>query len=495
MSEQKKTSEIAARNEADTGQVGAPTHEATAPNCSETRAVSGQTEKAKPPEPGQNAGPKGIEDQASKRAADVLVGLVDTAVLFHSEDQTAYADLCIYGARVTCAVISKKLESFLTQRYFETTGKAPRSDALKEAQSTLSAHAQFCSPCRKIHRRVARLDGKVYIDLGDEAWNAIEIDSSGWRVTAVAPVRFIRSSASKALPVPVREGSISPLGELLNLRTNEDFVLVVCWVLAAIALDGPFPILVVNGEQGSAKSTFSSIIRSLVDPNTASVRTLPRNEQDLFVASQHSRILAFDNLSGITPSMSDALCRVATGGAFASRKLYSDGEEVLLNACNPILLNGISGTVTRADLADRSLFIRLEPIPDPQRRPVAEVMSDFEEAYPAIFGALLDAASEGLRRIDAIPTPHLPRMADFAKLARACETALWSEGTFQKAYASNVDAAVWAMVAAACTAAPQPAHRQATKTPTSTASTPLNQSFIASSFLKLFVPRSSCYRI
>lgn len=244
----------------------------------------------------------------------------------------------------------------------------------------------------------------------------------------------------------MRGGSISLLRELLNLRTNEDFVLVVCWVLAAIALDGPFPILVVNGEQGSAKSTFSSIIRSLVDPNTASVRTLPRNEQDLFVASQHSRILAFDNLSGITPSMSDALCRVATGGAFASRKLYSDGEEVLLNACNPILLNGISGTVTRADLADRSLFIRLEPIPDAQRRPVAEVMSDFEEAYPAIFGALLDAASEGLRRIDTIPTSHLPRMADFAKLARACETALWPEGTFQKAYASNVDAAVNDMI-------------------------------------------------
>lgn len=166
MSEQKKISEIAARNEADTGQVGAPTHDATAPKCSETRAVSGQTEKAKPPEPGQNPGPKSTEDQASKRAADVLIGLVDTAALFHSEDQTACADLRIYGARVTCAVMSKKFESFLTQRYFETTGKAPRSDALKEAQSTLSAHSQFCSPCRKVHRRIARLDGKVYLIWG-----------------------------------------------------------------------------------------------------------------------------------------------------------------------------------------------------------------------------------------------------------------------------------------------------------------------------------------
>ena len=41
------------------------------------------------------------------------------------------------------------------------------------------------------------------------------------------------------------------------------------------------PVIVLSGEQGSAKSTFSSILRALLDPNTAPLRALPREDRDL----------------------------------------------------------------------------------------------------------------------------------------------------------------------------------------------------------------------
>ena len=70
-------------------------------------------------------------------------------------------------------------------------------------------------------------------------------------------------------PVQREGGAISALRSFLNVKSNADFVLVVSWLLSALRGQAPYPVLVVSGEQGSAKSTFSTIIRSLVDPNSA----------------------------------------------------------------------------------------------------------------------------------------------------------------------------------------------------------------------------------
>jgi hypothetical protein len=124
------------------------------------------------------------------------------------------------------------------------------------------------------------------------------------------------------------------------------------------------------------------------------------------------------------------------------RQLYTDQDEVLFDVTRPVILNGIENVVTRPDLADRSLFAMLDPIPEERRRPVAELWTAFEPARPGILGALLDAVAEGLRRLPGIKLAKLPRMADFALWVTACETALWPAGTFEAAYRHNRDVAV-----------------------------------------------------
>jgi hypothetical protein len=136
------------------------------------------------------------------------------------------------------------------------------------------------------------------------------------------------------------------------------------------------------------------------------------------------------------------LCRLATGGGFAVRQLYTDQDEVLFDATRPVILNGIEDIVTRPDLADRAVFLTLEPIPEEQRRPEAELWAAFEAERPRILGVLLDAVVGGLNRLSETHLPKLPRMADFALWATACETALWPAGTFWSAYCGNRDEAV-----------------------------------------------------
>ena len=216
------------------------------------------------------------------------------------------------------------------------------------------------------------------------------------------------------LPIPVPGGSIEAL-RLLNVQANGDFVLVVAWVLAVLRNRGPYRALVVCGEQGSAKSNITAIMRSLLDPNTAPLRTMPRDARDLFIAASNSHVLAFDNVSCVPNWISDTLCRLSSGGGFATRQLYTNQDEVLFDAARPVILNGIEDMVRRPDLADRGLFLTLEAIPENRRRPQAELWAAFEAERPRILGG---SARRRGRRPEAAArnssSRNLPRMADFA---------------------------------------------------------------------------------
>ena len=374
--------------------------------------------------------------------ADVLINLLGAADLFHSADGAAVADIDINGHRETWPVRTKGFRRWLARQFFETTGGAPSSEALQATLNVAEAKAHFDGPERSVCIRVGGLGGRLYLDLGDDAWRAVEIDAAGWRVIDDPPVRFRRAAGMQPLPMPVPGGSVETLRSFLNLRSDADFVLVIAWALAVLRPRGPYPVIVLSGEQGSAKSTFAAILRALLDPNTAPLRALPRQDRDLFIAATNGHVLAFDNVSALPSWISDTLCRLATGGGFAVRQLYTDQDEVLFDATRPVILNGIEDIVGRPDLADRAVFLTLEAIPEACRRPEAELWAAFDAERPRILGGLLDAVVQGLRRLPQTQLEGLPRMADFGLWATACERALWPAGTFWSAYGGNRDKVV-----------------------------------------------------
>ena len=219
----------------------------------------------------------------------------------------------------------------------------------------------------------------------------------------------------------------------------------VAWALACLRDRGPYPVLVLSGEQGSAKSTFSAILRAVLDPNTAPLRAFPREDRDLFIAASNGHVLAFDNVSGLPPWISDTLCRLATGGGgFAVRQLYSDQDQVLFDAARPVIRMDTSRALPAEGRRrpTTSVIVLIEPISSSGRRPEAELWTAFEAERPHILGVLLDAVSVGLKQLPHTRLEKLPRMADFALFASACETALWPAGTFWSAYCGNRDEAV-----------------------------------------------------
>jgi len=256
------------------------------------------------------------------------------ATLFHTPNGSAYADVSINGHRETWQIRSASFRNFLRHWFYKNRGEALSSGKLNRALQQLEAQAQFDGPERHVHVRVAGLDGKIYIDLCDKEWRAVEVDPNGWRLVHTPPVRFERKPGMRPLPVPAKGGSIEALRSFLNVQSDDDFVIAVAWVLAALRDRAPYPILVLRGEQGSGKSTFTRVLRALVDPNTAPLRALPGDERDFFIAANNGHVLAFDNLSALPLRTSDTLCRLSTGGGFSTRKLFSDQDETLFDAKN-----------------------------------------------------------------------------------------------------------------------------------------------------------------
>lgn len=375
-------------------------------------------------------------------SADILIELAGEARLFHTPDGTGFADIGANGHRETWAIRSRGFKRWLSARFFAVTRSAPSGQAFGSALNVLEARAHFEGPERQVFGRVGGIAGRLYLDLADDLWQAVEISPEGWCVIADPPSRFRRPAGMRPLPIPVTGGAIEWLRPFVNVRSESDFVLIVAWALAALRDRGPYPILVLCGEQGSSKSTLAAILRSLVDPNVAPLRTLPRDDRDLFIAAGNGHLLVFDNVSNLPGWLSDSLCRVATGGGFATRQLYTDRDEVLFEGARPMILNGIEEMVNRPDLADRSIFVTLDHIPEAGRRTEGELWKLFYELRPAIMGSLLDAVAHGLKRMSASRVQSLPRMADFANWIMACEGALWPAGTFNEAYHHNRKGAV-----------------------------------------------------
>jgi len=375
-------------------------------------------------------------DRKRPTQAEQLIKLASDAELFHDFNTKGFATIDVDSHGETWPVRSKGFRSWLLRRFFQATGKAPSAQAMQDALGVLEAQAHFDGPEHEVYVRVAHLDGKIYIDLANESWEAVEITPQGWRVVDTPPVKFRRPRGLAPMPTPQRGGSLTDLRRFINCR-NEDWPLVVAWICGAFS-SGPYPILILQGEQGAAKTTTAKTLKFLVDPGHSPQRAAPKEIRDLMISAANSWCLSHDNLSGLPSWLSDGFCRLATGGGLSTRELYSDDSEIILDAMRPLVLNGIDSLVNRGDLADRAILLELPPLQDDNRRPEADLWREFEAAQPGILGVIFNSLAAALANVNSVKLARLPRMADFAVWVVAAEPALpWEAGSFLTAYDRN----------------------------------------------------------
>lgn len=364
--------------------------------------------------------------------------------LFHTAEHEGFATFSDGSHKETYPIRSRAFKDWLALQYWKAENAVPSSQAMQDVVTGLGGRARFDGAMRAVHLRVAEHDGDLYLDLGNERWQIVKITKDGWEILDDSPVRFRRKNGCLALPVPEKGGAIEDLRKFANV-SDDDWPLLLSWLVTVFRPGKPFPVLVLHGEQGSGKSTTAKVLRSLIDPNKSSLRSSPKDERDLMIAASNSWVVSLDNLSSMSVTLSDSLCRLSTGGGFSTRELYSDGEEVLLDVMRPVILNGIDEVISRSDLLDRALLLQL---PRLQRHfDETTFWKEFELVKPKLLGSILDAVCVALSQIETVTATarlndtDLPRLADFTLWGIAAETGFGlPPGQFFERYKGNRDA-------------------------------------------------------
>ncbi|MBV5304438.1 MAG: hypothetical protein JZU70_09615 [Chlorobium sp.] len=370
-------------------------------------------------------------------SAAIIKLVVDRCELSH-DTNTRDAYVTTKADNVTLKVGSTNFTEWVSHEYYKDSGHSSASDAaVKQASSALSGLCKFEGKQERVFIRAAKHEetGAYFLFMDDGKNRAIEITITGWRILDLSPVRFWKPSSSAALPEPVAGGDVNKLWEFCNIP-EEYRLLVLAWLLECYRVDTPFPLLEINGVQGSAKSTTEKNLRMVVDPSTVNLRSAPKNVEDIYVCAGNNHLLAYENLSYLPAKYQDAFCTIATGGGAGGRALFTNGEEFLVEVKRPIIINGIPSLITAQDLTERSIHLELPRV----ERYLCEgdLLKGFDAALPVLFGGLLDLFVKTLSILPTVKLARPPRMVDFCHLGEAMAQSMGhKEGTFLELYNEN----------------------------------------------------------
>lgn len=310
------------------------------------------------------------QESQAETQIDTLLRLGEQAELFRTPSGALYARVPVGDHHETVPIRERGagLRSWLVYQYYQETRQTPSANAIARTMEKFAADAQFSGGSRDVHVRAAYHNDAIYLDLANEARQAVKITAQGWEVVNTTPMYFRRPNGLLPLPVPVRGGSLDEMRPFFNVRTDDEWLLFVAWQLGTLHPTGPYPILAINGESGAAKTSASRYARSVVDPNMAPTRKPPKDTESLLIAASSSLICTFDNLSGMSAELADDLCRLATGGGLGTRTLYTNDEETIFSVKRPVVFNGIEELTTRPDLASRCIMLTLKGITDSERK-------------------------------------------------------------------------------------------------------------------------------
>lgn len=201
----------------------------------------------------------------------------------------------------------------------------------------------------------------------------------------------------------------------------------------------PHPIPEAHGDHGSAKSTAFKFLKQLIDPSIFKILNLPKDIQALVQNLDHHYFAPFDNITTLSDSQSDALCRACTGEGFSKRALYTNDDDVIFDYQRCVAPNGVNIVASKADLLDRSILFWFERIPMDRRKTVDILRMSFEQVKSEILAGIFTILARAMAIKPTIRLDQLPRMADFMIWGCAISEALgdgWK--AFYEAYNANI---------------------------------------------------------
>lgn len=352
------------------------------------------------------------EEHTSKAVR--LMALVEQWPVVQSPTGRFFAE--VDGAAIP--LDSKAWASWVAAQYHARHGGVVSGGLIKDTTTVLMGRKQRLA---EVPLRVGERDGVPWLDLGEAgAVPLAEIDDA-------LPPAFFRPSGTLGITAVEEAGpeAIEDLRAFLGFEHGHLWTCCVAWLMACLRPCAPYPVLFLQGEADSGKSTLGEILRGIVDPRGLESLGLPKGAEalrNLAIQAEHAHVLLYDNISGLDGDLSDAFCRVATGDGFAIRSLYSDRDQVVFRAARPVLFTSIVDALVRPDLLSRSLIAQLPVRATDGGRRVTP--AELKAGVAARAGRVLGALAAAARSSAPVEVPATVRMGGPCAFAAGAEGAL-----------------------------------------------------------------------
>ncbi|HJT82889.1 MAG TPA: bifunctional DNA primase/polymerase [Nitrososphaeraceae archaeon] len=352
-----------------------------------------------------------------------------------------------------------RFKNWLYRFFYENFGKIS-SEKIENIIKVLKAEGEFSENRKRLELRVAKAetndDLTIYYDLTNSNWSVVKITPQGWTIENNPPILFKRYTnqipqvnpifpfSSSLLTINDKDDNIfDKFFSLLNVKDADNRLLLKCYIISLFIPGIAKPILMLHGEQGSAKTTLQELIKMLVDPCIVKTFTFPQGINELVQQQSHNYVVYYENLSSIKDWISDDLCRAVTGSGFSKRQLYTDDDDIIYFFQRCIGFNGINLAATKADLLDRGIIIQLERIPKERRRKLEDIWKEFEILRPQLLAYIFDIIVKVLqvKQKGGIKISNgLNRMADWEGYAEIISRCMgYREGEFLRVYQDNIN--------------------------------------------------------
>lgn len=386
--------------------------------------------------------------------------------IFLDEFHDPYVSIKINDHYETLPLEGKRFQSIILSEHYKSTKSLLNKERLSQIIDLIKATAELNPEIieRVLSLRVARtrvneIDTNkknevnnesdcYYYDLANPKWEIVKVTSEDWTVVSSTkePIfRRYKNSMSQSYPNRrYNPDCIEKLSSLFNLHSQKDRLLLLVYIISLFIPDIAKPILLLYGSKGSAKTTSFELIKNIVDPDIIETLSFPRDVNDLVQIFSHSYVSYFDNITSISQSMSDYLCRVVTGSSYSKRTLYTVDDAFIYKLKRPIGVNGINIASARPDFLDRCLIIEVNRIAKEKRRKDEEVKQELKQLIPDILGWIFDTLVKVLKykneNPDKIRLKEYPRMADFAEYGEIIARCIgFKENEFVQAYFENIE--------------------------------------------------------
>jgi hypothetical protein len=387
-----------------------------------------------------NAATADEQEPKKKSQADAVVEVLleEATEVFTTPDGIPFVRLPVDKHHEIIPLNGADMKSWLGWRVYQNSGQVPGNSVLGAALNVVRGKA--IAEVRELHNRVAPADGGdgLWYDLSNENWQAVRVDSSGWRLVSDPPILFRRYQHQQPQVKPQSGGDFSRILQFVNVSEDKQLLFMV-YVLSCFLPGIAHPVALFTGPKGSAKTTAAAIIRRLVDPSQIETFSYPSQKQEVIQKLSHNWMAIFDNISSVPTWFSDVLCRASTGAGDSKRQLYSDDDDVIYSYRRCVGLTSITSAADMPDLLDRSVTFELQRISPQQRLSEQDLFARLDAAMPQILGGGLDVLAEAIRIKPHVELHELPRMADFAEWGAAIAVALgYTQEQFMEAYEADI---------------------------------------------------------